>query len=262
MKIYGIQTSPKWEDKSTNFAQVEQLLRSKKIEAKSLIVLPESFSTGFSLNTQITAKGEPEVSMGFLSRIAKQHNCWVIAGLIVKEQNKYFNRLICLSPEGKLIGQYDKIHLISTLGENNAHAAGKECKIFDLGPFTACPIICYDLRFPELFRHGTRMGANLFVVIACWPEVRIQHWTSLLQARAIENQAFVVGLNRTGKEPENIYNGNSIIFGPKGEVIDQLGSKVGILKGLIRVDEVENWRKKFPAQQHKREELFLPDKNE
>ena len=106
MKIYGIQTSPKWEDKSTSFAQVEQLLRNKKIEAKSLFVLPESFSTGFSLNTQITAKGEPEVSMDFLSQLAKQYNCWVMAGLIVKEQNKYFNRLICLSPEGKLLGQY------------------------------------------------------------------------------------------------------------------------------------------------------------
>ena len=111
-----------------------------------------------------------------------------------------------LLSKGENVIEYDKIHLITSLEEDKAHSAGKKCKVCDVGPFTMCPTICYDLRFPELYRQGTRMGANLFVVIACWPEVRIQHWMTLLQAEPFENQAFVIGLNRTGKEPKNIYN--------------------------------------------------------
>ncbi|MEC7800615.1 MAG: nitrilase-related carbon-nitrogen hydrolase [Verrucomicrobiota bacterium] len=256
MKIYGIQTSPKWEDKSTSFAQVEQLLRNKKIEAKSLVVLPESFSTGFSLNTQITAKGEPEVSMDFLSQLAKQYNCWVMAGLIVKEQNKYFNRLICLSPEGKLLGQYDKMHLIHSAGEQNVHSQGDDCKIIHLNNWNICPVICYDLRFPEFFRKGMDMGANLYVVIACWPKVRVSHWKSLIRARAIENQSYVIGVNRTGKEPRNIYSGNSMFIDPQGEIIQELGDEVDVIIGQADINEVINWRKKFPVLEDVRTELF------
>ena len=261
MKIYGVQFDPIWEKKQDNFHYIRQTLEKEDVEKSSLIVLPESFATGFSLNTEITTKSEPGLTKSFIRDLAVNHRSWVVGGMVEKVNQQNFNRFICYSPNGENVIEYDKIHLITALGEDKAHAAGKKCKVCDVGAFTMCPTICYDLRFPELFRQGTRMGANLFVVIACWPEVRINHWTTLLQARAIENQAFVIGLNRTGKEPGNIYNGNSVIFGPKGEVIDQLGSKAGILKGQIEVDEAKNWRKQFPAQQDKREELFLPDKN-
>ena len=261
MKIYGIQFGPIWEKKDQNFLQIKQILERENIEKNSLIVLPESFTTGFSLNSEVTTESEPVLTKSFVRDLALYHRSWVAGGMIEKVNHQSFNRFICYSPKGENVIEYDKIHLITTLGEDKVHTPGKKCKLCDVGPFTMCPTICYDLRFPELYRQGTRMGANLFVVISCWPEVRIQHWTTLLQARAIENQAFVVGLNRTGKEPENIYNGKSVIFGPKGEVIDQLGSKAGILKGEIKIDEVRNWRKEFPSQQDKREELFLPAQN-
>lgn len=261
MRVYGVQFNPIWEEKQENFNYIRQALEKEEVEKNSLIILPETFATGFSLNTGITTDSEPSLTKSFVRDLAVNHRSWVAGGMIEKVNRQSFNRFICYSPKGENVIEYDKIHLITSLEEDKAHSAGKKCKLCDVGPFTMCPSICYDLRFPELFRQGTRMGANLFVVIACWPEVRIQHWMTLLQARAIENQAFVIGLNRTGKEPKNIYNGNSVIFDPKGKVIEHLGSKAGILKGEIKVDEVENWRKQFPAQKHKREELFLPDIN-
>ncbi|MEC8013731.1 MAG: nitrilase-related carbon-nitrogen hydrolase [Verrucomicrobiota bacterium] len=261
MKVYGIQFDPKWGDKTYNFQEIEQILESSEIKKGSLIILPETFATGFCLNTEITTKDEPKKTSTFLSKLSTRYNSWVAGGLIQKIGQFSFNRFVCFSPQGERVTEYDKIHLISKPCEEHVHTPGNECRTFNLGPFTVCPIICYDLRFPELFRQGTRMGADLFVVIACWPKERIHHWTSLLQARAIENQAFVIGLNRTGREPGIIYNGNSVIFGPKGEIIDKLESEPDILKGEISIDEVENWRTKFPAQEHKRENLFLPEKN-
>lgn len=261
MKVYGVQLDSQWQKKAQNYLQIKEILETEEIEENSLIVLPEAFGTGFSLNTDITTKGEPERTSAFLIELSIRYRSWVVGGIIQRVKKANFNRCICYSPKGEKVIDYDKIHLISNLGEDKVHTAGQACRTFCVGKFIVCPIICYDLRFPELFRHGTRMGANLFVVIACWPKVRIQHWTSLLQARAIENQAFVIGLNRTGKEPKNIYNGNSVIFGPKGEIIDQLESKPDILKGEMRINTVEEWRKEFPAQDHKRENLFMPDQN-
>ena len=249
MRVYGVQFNPIWEEKQENFNYIRQALEKEEVEKNSLIILPETFATGFSLNTGITTDSEPSLTKSFVSDLAVNHRSWVAGGMIEKVNRQSFNRFICYSPKGENVIEYDKIHLITSLEEDKAHSAGKKCKVCDVGPFTMCPTICYD-RFPNS-SDGTRMGANLFVVIACWPELRINHLTTLLQARAIENQAFVIGLNRTGKEPGNIYNGNSVIFDPKGEVIDQLGSNAGILKGQIEVDEAKNWRKQFPAQQDK-----------
>ena len=252
MQVYGIQFDPKWEEKDDNYREVERLLETEKIAKNSLIVLPETFATGFSLNTEITTSGEPEKTTSFLRKLSIHYQSWILAGIIDKNNQQNFNRFICLSPDGENMGNYDKIHLISQCGEDKVHAPGTQCRVFQVEEFTLCPIICYDLRFPELFRKGVEKGANLFVVIACWPAVRIEHWKSLLQARAIENQAYVAGINRTGNEPQNLYSGNSMIFGPKGENISQLGKETDILKGYIEIEQVLKWRKDFPALEHRK----------
>lgn len=255
MRLYGIQLDPRWEDKKANFEKVGKILENGKVERQSLIVLPETFATGFSLNTQKTADQEPRKTMRFLTEIALRYESWVIAGLVVKEKDKILNRLFYLSPEGELLGRYDKLHLMSVIGENKVHEAGRACEVFQCNEFSICPVICYDLRFPELFRLGTKMGANLFVVIACWPNARIDHWKPLLQARAIENQAYVVGINRTGKEPKSDYSGYSSAFDPKGRELAKLGADEDILRVRLELAEVNEWRARFPVLEHRREDL-------
>ena len=156
------------------------------------------FATGFSLKTEITSSDEPEKTSSFLRQLSIRYQSWILAGIVVRNNQQNFNRLICISSDGQNIGNYDKIHLISQGGEDRVHTPGTQCRVFQVEEFTLCPIICYDLRFPELFRKGVEQGANLFVVIACWPTERIEHWKSLLQARAIENQAMLQELTVRG----------------------------------------------------------------
>ncbi len=247
MKVYGIQFSPEWESKTKNFQRINKLLETASILSNSLIVLPETFSTGFSLDTQITAKGEPLLTLSFMSQLARKYQSWIMGGVIVQQNGKFYNRLIQVSPSGDFNGHYDKIHLIPDLGEDQSHAPGKDLSILQIGEFKICPIICYDLRFPELFRKGIQMGANLFVVIACWPKIRVHHWKILLQARAIENQSYVLGVNRTGEEPNNKYSGNSLIIGPKGEIISEMKEEEGIMDAKLQFSEISKWRNEFPV---------------
>ena len=166
MQVYGIQFDPKWEEKHYNFREVERILEAEKIAKNSLIVLPEMFATGFSLNTEITSLNEPEKTASFLRQLSIRYQSWILAGIVERNNQQNFNRLICFSPDGQNIGKYDKIHLISQGGEDKVHSPGTQCRVFQVEEFTLCPIICYDLRFPELFRKGVKKGANLFVVIA------------------------------------------------------------------------------------------------
>jgi predicted amidohydrolase len=131
--------------------------------------------------------------------------------------------------------------------ESAVHEAGSETVVFGLGEFTMAPLVCYDLRFPELFRAAARRGADLFVVIAAWPAIRIDHWRTLLRARAIENMAFVIGVNRTGREPSGECGGCSVIIDPRGEIIAEAGRDETILTAEIFHASVAAWRAEFPA---------------
>ncbi|OUU46557.1 MAG: hypothetical protein CBC16_00175 [Verrucomicrobia bacterium TMED56] len=258
MKIYGIQFSPVWENKPKNFQRIKDLLETTYIIPNSLLVLPETFSTGFSLNTDITSMNEPSTSLAFCRDLALKYKSWIMGGVILKEGDNFYNRLILVSPIGDLCGHYDKIHLIPNLGENQVHTPGIGCSLFEVQDFRICPAICYDLRFPELFRKGIQMGANLFVVIACWPKVRIKHWKILLQARAIENQSYIIGINRIGSEPNNEYSGCSMIICPKGEILSECKEGEFILEAEIKISEIKSWRTEFPVLEHMKEKTFLP----
>ena len=194
MKVYSIQADLQWEDKHANFTKIRTLLDNEKIQADSLIVLPETFATGFSMNLKVTTMNEPDQTESFLSALAKDKSCWVTGGLVepATDGQKGINRSLSFSPDGQKLCSYGKIHPAAFFGEDNVHKPGDRVEVFPLGGFLSCPLICYDLRFPELFRIGMQKGANLFIMIACWPKARIDHWVSLLKARAIENQAYVV----------------------------------------------------------------------
>lgn len=259
MKVYLLQFSPLWENKEHNFAQVRVWLKSHSIDRGSLLVLPETFSTGFSLNSACTLSNEPEKTEGFLSEIAENNNAWVLGGSIrpdpkIKEKGQ--NCAALFDPTGKKVGSYAKTHLFSPSGEREVHTQGNEVSVFDIGGLNFCPLICYDLRFPELFRSGVEKGAEAFAVLACWPKQRTNHWKVLLQARAIENQSYVIGVNRTGEEPGVQYAGNSMIIDPKGSILCEASAEEALLEADLIKNEPKEWRKSFPALSDRREDLF------
>jgi len=248
MRIIGCQYSITWESPEANFESVNQLLKTTDIEPESLIVLPEMFATGFSMNVDRIA--DNPLIKPYLAALALEHQSWIIAGYVTHSPDgRGSNQALIYSPAGTQVGSYDKIHPFSFGGEDKVYAPGKTVHVFEVGDFRICPFVCYDLRFPEIFRTATQMGANTFVVIANWPSPRTAHWTALLRARAIENQAFVVGVNRTGKDPKVSYSGQSVVFSPLGEIISEQDESTSTLEAILEFSQLEEWRKKFPALQ-------------
>ena len=248
MNIAAIQLDSVWEAPRANFAKVERLLAATPPEAGSLIVLPEMFGTGFSIDLSKTMGGESRETEAFLRTLAIRHRCPVVGGVVnPSTDGRGRNESVAFAADGTLLARYVKQRPFSGAGESDVHEPGSETVLFPLGGFTVAPFICYDLRFPELFREATRRGANLFIEIAAWPVRRIEHWLTLLKARAIENMAFVVGVNRTGREPRFDYCGRSVIVNPHGEIIADAGQTECVMMASIDVDVVRSWRGEFPA---------------
>ncbi len=248
MNIAAIQLDSVWEDPRANFAKVERLLAASPPAEGSLIVLPEMFATGFSTDLSKTMQGAARETEEFLRTLAVRHRCAVLGGLINPGTNGHGrNESVTFAADGTLLARYVKQRPFSGGGECAVHEPGDETVLFRIGEFTAAPLVCYDLRFPELFREATRRGADLIIIIAAWPVKRIEHWLTLLTARAIENQAFVIGVNRTGREPRFEYCGRSVVVNPHGEIIADAGTGETILSASIEYCEVATWRAEFPA---------------
>jgi len=248
VNVFVIQLDIVWENKRANFDRVRDLLQSHAPAAESLIVLPEMFATGFSLNLAATRQDERREDERFLAEIARAYRSTVIGGVVSAGDGEIgLNQSVTFSPEGGLLARYTKIHPFTLGGESSCHASGSEVVTFHCGGFCVAPFVCYDLRFPEIFRTAALRGANLFVVSALWPIKRQQHWLTLLQARAIENQAFVVGANRVGSEPQFHYAGRSVVINPHGIIIADAGEQETIITAQIDVEQAEGWRRDFPA---------------
>jgi omega-amidase len=251
MKVYCCQFEIAWEDKAENFRKVRALLAGARPEPGSLLVLQEMFSTGFSMNVAGIAE---EISPGteeFVREIATEHQLYVMAGIVRRNQERRgLNQAIVISPQGEELTRYSKIHPFTLGGESANYARGTRIEFFDWHGMKVAPFICYDLRFPEVFRSavtGSGERAEMFVVIAAWPNRREQHWVTLLQARAIENQAYVVGVNQTGKDPQFVYPGRSMVVDPHGKILVDAGAAEGIISAEVDPLEVRNWRRDFPA---------------
>ena len=248
MNIAAVQLDIVWENKAANFARVGALLRGRPPAPGSLIVLPEMFASGFSMNLSATRQTDSREDETFLASLAREHRSFVTGGVVSPaDGGRGRNDSVTFSPGGELLARYTKIHPFSLGGEAEGHDAGREIVTFSCAGFTAAPFVCYDLRFPEIFRAAAKRGANLFIVIALWPAKRQQHWLTLLQARAIENQAFVIGVNRVGSEPQFTYAGRSMVVDPHGVIIADAGEPECVLRAEIDLPTVENWRRDFPA---------------
>ena len=248
MRVFAVQFDIAWEDKAANFSKARALLAATPPEPGSLVVLPEMFATGFSMNLSATRQSPAREDEAFLSSLACEHRAFVIGGGVSPGAGEMGrNDAVAFSPGGALLARYTKIHPFSLGGEAEGHAAGADIVTFECGGFTVAPFVCYDLRFPEIFRAAAKRGASLFVVIALWPAKRQQHWLTLLQARAIENQAYVVGVNRVGSEPQFSYAGRSVVVDPHGVIIADAGEQERILTATLDVETVHTWRRDFPA---------------
>ncbi len=209
------------------------------------------------MNTAGVAEAAMGATVQFLRKLARQCQCAVVAGAPRKQGGRSFNEAVCLSSSGQILLRYTKIHLFNPGGEGRHYTPGSTVKVFKWEGLEVAPFVCYDLRFPEVFRTASANGAELMIVIANWPAKRDGHWQALLQARAIENQAFVLGVNRTGSDPSLEYWGNSMLFGPKGELIASAGRCEGVLTAQLDLCACRQWRKEFPVLADRRKRLGI-----
>ncbi len=248
MNVIGVQLDSAWEDPHGNFAKVDRLLAGTPPSPGGLVVLPEMFSTGFSFDLSKTVQSEAREAEEFLRSLARRYDIAVLGGVVNSSgKGRGRNEAVAFAPDGSLLARYAKQRPFSGAGEDLVHEAGFETVTFGWGGFTVAPFVCYDLRFPELFRSAVQAGADLLVVIAAWPAKRIEHWLTLLRARAIENQAWVVGVNRCGTEPLFDYNGRSIVVDPLGTVVADAGESEGVFSAAVDAAAVRAWREEFPA---------------
>jgi predicted amidohydrolase len=252
--LFALQLDIAWEDKAANFRKVKAMVEEAQPAAGSLVVLPEMFTCGFSMNLGVTRQKAAREDETFLAGLARKHRIFVHGGVVSPGSGQMGrNEAVAFSPEGQLLARYTKIHPFSLGGEAQGHEAGTEIVTYPWGGFTVAPFVCYDLRFPEIFRAAAWKGADLLVVIALWPVKRQHHWLTLLQARAIENQAYVVGVNRVGREPDYQYAGRSVVVDPHGFIIADAGEREGVLTAALEPEVVSQWRRDFPALRDMRE---------
>ncbi len=257
MRLIGCQLNLIWENKLANYAEADRLLKRHAIAPGSLVALPEMFASGFTMNVAAAQEATPSLTERFLSEKARQYGAFFMGGLVSAGPGKKgWNEAVVFDPTGTLIARYKKIHPFALGKEAEHYAAGHQIATFDWHGFKAAPFICYDLRFPEIFRLAARSGVHLFIVIANWPIMRIQHWVTLLQARAIENQAYVLGVNRTGTDPKLTYSGRSIIVDPHGEILADAGETEAIISADASLEAVNEWRSQFPALRDMHDEFF------
>ncbi len=245
MKISVIQPDIAWEDKSRNFLNLAALL-SPLNNKTDIVILPEMFNTGFSMKPAELSESPDGETFRWMKSIAEKGNFGVCGSYIVKEDMNFFNRWVFVSP-GNKTEHYDKRHLFSMGGEDSLFSAGKTRLIFSFRGVRISPYICYDLRFPVWT--SNRDEYDLMIYAANWPQVRQNVWTTLLKARAIENQCYVAGSNRTGVDGEGIrYCGESMIINARGELIAFAeDEKECSISAEISMTELSAFRKKFPV---------------
>jgi len=247
MRVYACQINCVWEDKAATNRVVSTLIERAAPVPGSLLVLPETYATGFSMNVNLTTEPVGGETQRFLSELAKQHDIYVTAGVVVRDAAGIArNQSVTFSPDGTEIGRYSKIFPFTRGKEHTVHAAGNSVETFACGPFTAAPFVCFDLRFPEIFRTAAIAGANLITVIASWPMPRTEHWMALLRARAIENQCYVVGVNRCGTDPGFTFEGRSQIIDPSGKIIADAGNGEGVVSAELDIEYLKAYRADLP----------------
>lgn len=248
IKIAIIQTELLWEDIPGNLLQFDQKISSIK-ETVDLIILPEMFNTAFSMNPAVCAEITGGTSMRWMKKKAEEKNCVIAGSLLTNENNKYYNRLIWMMPDGNY-QYYDKKHLFRFAGEHEVFSSGNRKITASLKGWNIRPLVCYDLRFPvwsmNTFENG-KFEYDCLVYIANWPEKRRDAWMLLLIARAIDNQSYVIGVNRVGADGKgNSYTGDSMIIDPTGNILLQIPANEEAIEIItLSYSEMQSFRDLF-----------------
>jgi len=242
-----IQSDIIWENRILNLKKYQEKI--DKIGSTDLIILPEMFTTGFSMNPEDISETMNGETIQWMKDNASKMNSAICGSIIIEEGDKYFNRFIWVNPDGS-IHQYDKKHLFSFAGENKNYTAGNEKIIIEYKGWKICPLVCYDLRFPVWSRNSE--DYDLLIYVANWPTKRKLAWKSLLVARAIENQCYVIGVNRVGYDENNYYSGESKLVNALGETLYVNSHVEDIYKTTISKYELNKVRAQLP---------FLNDKD-
>ncbi|MCO5248088.1 MAG: amidohydrolase [Chitinophagales bacterium] len=235
-----VQSDIIWEDIHQNLSNFDEMLWASDAD---IVILPEMFTTGFSNHSKELAVTMNSMPIQWMHDLAGRLGCLLIGSMIIKEKENYYNRLIVTLPDGT-IQTYDKRHLFSLSNEGVFYQAGTERLIIDYNGWKIAPFICYDLRFPVWSRNTEEV--DLMIYLANWPEKRIEHWNTLLKARAIENQCYVAGVNRIGLDGNQLYyNGQSAIYDFWGEQQIYTGDKQGLYVAKISQQELKNNRSHY-----------------
>lgn len=243
LRVVGIQSNLVWENAQKNRENFQQKIEELP-QLVDLIVLPEMFTTGFSMNPSLVFETMDGETVAWMKRIAKEKNCAITGSLVISENNFFYNRLLFVHPSQQ-IEIYDKKHLFTLAGEDKEYVAGTKKVIINYKGWKICPLVCYDLRFPVWSRNIENY--DLLLYMASWPVPRINAWKTLLKARAIENMSYVLGVNRTGIDASDYkYSGNSLLVNCFGKTMSSLeDNKEGIVMGVLNKEKQENSRNKF-----------------
>jgi omega-amidase len=252
LTITTIQTGVQWEDKRANLKRLGERILAIP-EPTELVILPEMFSTGFSMRPEALAERMDGPTLAWMQETAARKRIILTGSIIVEEEDNYYNRLIWMLPNGQY-GYYDKRHRFAYAGENEHYTAGHKRLIASVKGWKVLLLVCYDLRFPVWSRQTPRRerGAgeleyDLLLYVANWPERRAHAWKTLLQARAIENQCFVAGVNRIGDDGNGIYHsGDTMIIDPLGETLYHAAAREEAFTLTLREDELTRVRQRFP----------------
>jgi len=254
LTISTIQTNLLWEERSANLRLLEQKIAG--IEEKTeIIVLPEMFSTGFSMQTRTLAETMEGETVQWMKRVSRENGIILTGSVVIEEGGNYYNRLIWMLPNGEH-GHYDKRHLFAYAEEDKHYHPGNKRLIASVKGWKINLLVCYDLRFPVWARQaplssrrgdGGEVEYDVLIYVANWPERRSHAWKTLLCARAIENQCYVVGVNRVGTDGNNIYySGNSLIIDPMGQVLYHMADEEDVFTITLQKEKLDEVRSKFP----------------
>lgn len=243
MEVLLVQARLRWKDPAQNRQHLESLVSSEGGHA-DLVVLPETFNTGFLGDTDLPAEDMEGPTVGWMKTLARRHSCAMAGSVVITERDARYNRFIFVTPEGECT-HYDKRHLFAFGGEDMRYTAGDQRVILNYRGWRINPQVCYDLRFPAWCRN--RGDYDLMLLVANWPKKRVHHWSVLLEARAIENQAWVIGLNRVGRDGNGLaYPGQSVVHDPGGACVANLESEETARLVGIDLERVRETQENFP----------------
>ncbi|MDO7803448.1 carbon-nitrogen family hydrolase [Lactiplantibacillus pentosus] len=258
MRVALAQLDIQFGDPDANYQQVEVAIQRAAEQTVDVIVLPEMWNTGYALTRlNVVADDDGQRTRQLLSKLARQFRVNIVGGSVaVARDGHYYNEMLVIDRHGQLVSQYDKVHRFGLMAEDRYITAGATENVFELDDVAAMGVICYDIRFPEWLRKQAAQGPRVIFVSAEWPTQRQMQWRLLLQARAIENQAFVVAVDRVGSDPDNQFGGQSLVIDPLGDLLAIGGAHPQLITATLDLAQVERVRGQIPVFEDRRPELY------